>query len=92
MALPNKSSITYWEVMRVAKHKRSYEKIQGNFGGRFRLTKAVVRIDHKDDDGKYQTIFENILIIFFYLLDAVSYNCLISMIVHIFCYFKKDIV
>ncbi len=71
---------------------RKYKEL---LGGRFRLTKVVVRIDHKDDDddvGKYQTIFENILIIFFYLLDVASYNCLISMIVHIFCNFKKDIV
>ncbi len=69
---------------------RKYKEL---LGGRFRLTKVVVRIDHKDDDdGKYQTIFENILIIFFYLLDVVSYNCLISMIIHIFCIFKKDIV
>ncbi len=70
---------------------RKYKEL---LGGRFRLTKVVVRIDHKDDDddGKYQTLFENILIIFFYLPDVVSYNCLISMIVHIFCNFKKDIV
>jgi hypothetical protein len=71
---------------------RKYKELLGR---RFRLTKVVIRIDHKDDDdddGKYQTLFENILIIFFYLLDVVSYNCLISVIVHIFCNFKKDIV
>lgn len=67
---------------------RKYKEL---LGGRFRLTKVVVRIDHKDDDGKYQTL-ENILIIFFYFLDVVSYNCLMSVIVHIFCNFKKDIV
>lgn len=67
---------------------RKYKEL---LGGRFRLTKVVVRIDHKDDDVKYQTL-ENILIIFFYLLDVVSYNSLISVIVHIFYNFKKDIV
>jgi hypothetical protein len=66
---------------------RKYNEL---LGGRFRLTKVVVRIDHKDDDGNYQTIFENILLISFYLLDVVSYNCLISMIVYIFCNLKKD--
>ena len=35
---------------------RKYKEL---LGGRFRLTKVVVRFDHKDDDdGKYQTLFE----------------------------------